>query len=777
MAGTDTKNIRRQDTGFSGAFNKLKEIWAAVILFAAVFLILSFFTYNKSDIAQLASHTVPEAPYNFFGVIGATVAYYLLLALGFSAFVIPLHFVTWSIRAVIVGFKLGWMRFYLKTALFLLTLLLCAVFLQLFSIEPFMLIKEEHLQSVIPLPYPGGVAGKFLTEKIFVTYLGTKGSLLITGFLILVATLLLTDGWPVTFAKWLGYRLLHLFMIIYNSFVTVWTFFSHEMQRRSKTSKASKASKHKKVISPKKKIVSAQETFVEDDEPEPVEKKLPPVETKINQPDRDFEQQVSRRPAVQHEQEYEFPPIDLLKMAPKTKESDETASLKRRAELLRQTLMEFGVEVNVSEITRGPVITCFELTLAPGVKVQRITTLSDDIALALKTGNVRIVAPIPGKSAVGIEVPNDHKSMVTLRDLLCSKECIETKAALPLLLGKNITGKPILSDLTAAPHLLIAGATGSGKSVCINTIIMSLLYTCSPDRLKFLMVDPKKVELSLYNDLPHLLAPVITDAKKVSMGLNWVVREMENRYQILADAGVRNIKSFNNLSREDRIRVSVAKPFVDGIMPYIVVILDELADLMMVAQAEIEDAIARLAQLSRAVGIHLILATQRPSVNVITGVIKANFPVRISFKVSSKVDSRTVLDANGAEALLGNGDMLFLPPGTSDLIRGQGAYVSEKEINGVVEFVRNQWDEPEDDLEDIFATDSALSDDMEEMEDDLYDQAVETVLTLQQASASVLQRKLRVGYARAARLIDMMEANGVVGPHRGSKPREILVED
>lgn len=772
MAVSEMKNVKRQDVSVAGAFNKLKEIWAAVILFTGVFLLLSFLTYHNNDIAQFTTSRFPEAPHNFFGVVGATTAYYILLGLGLAAFVLPVFCFSWSIRVIVAGFKLGWARFYGKTLLFVFVLLLCAVFLQLLSIEPFALFNENKLEQIIPHPYPGGVAGKCLAEQFFVTYLGSKGSLLITGFLIVIGTLLMTDGWPVTFARWLSYRLFRLFMVIYNSMITIITFFQNELQRRAQSAKSPKPKPARR-----KPVISV--TPPNDSNPvtQPVEKRLEPVETKINAPDNDFDHQIMHRPKPQHEQEYEFPPLELLDMPPKGNEGDETATLKRKAEILRQTLNEFGVEVNVSEITRGPVITRFELTLAPGIKVQRITALADDIALAMKTAHVRIVAPIPGKSAVGVEVPNDIKSMVTVRDLLCSKEFINTKAELPLLLGKDITGKPMVADLTSAPHLLIAGATGSGKSVCINAIIMSLLYSCTPDKLKFLMVDPKKVELSLYNDLPHQLAPVITDAKKVSMGLNWVVREMESRYQILADAGVRNIKGFNALEQEQRIKVSVEKNFTDGVMPYIVVILDELADLMMIAQAEIEDAIARLAQLSRAVGIHLILATQRPSVNVITGVIKANFPVRISFKVSSKVDSRTVLDANGAETLLGNGDMLFLPPGTSKLVRGQGSYVSEKEINKVVEFVKEQWEQKEDDLEDIFASDSPLLDEADEMDDELYDQAVETILTLQQASASVLQRKLRVGYARAARLIDMMEANGVVGPHRGSKPREILIEE
>ncbi|MCB1195937.1 DNA translocase FtsK, partial [bacterium] len=473
--------------------------------------------------------------------------------------------------------------------------------------------------------------------------------------------------------------------------------------------------------------------------------------------------------------EYEIPPIELLEQVKQPKESAIEDSLKQCAMTLQKTLAEFGIEVTISDITRGPVITRYELTLSPGTKVQRITTLTDDIALAMKTPHIRIIAPIPGKSAIGIEVPNEVKTLVTLRDILCSKEFINNKLILPLVLGKDIAGKPIITDLNAAPHLLIAGATGSGKSVCINSFIMSLLYHASPARLKFLMVDPKKVELTLYNKLPHLLSPVITDAKKVSGGLNWVVREMDQRYQILSDAGVRNIKAFNALPDEKRLRFFNEKHFEDGYMPYIVVILDELADLMMVAQDDIEDAIARLAQLSRAVGIHLILATQRPSVNVITGVIKANFPVRISFKVSSKVDSRTVLDANGAEALLGNGDFLFLPPGTSKLIRGQGAYVSDKEIHRVVDYIHDQTDEETEPF-DILEQEELFSPISDEMDDELYEQAVDIVKLSGQASSSILQRKLRVGYARAARLIDMMEANGIVGPHRGSKPRDILVE-
>ena len=772
------KKEMKKDGGFTSSFNKLKEVWAALIFFAGLFSFLSFKTYDVNDISTISSAQVPEALHNFFGLTGACFSYFSFIYFGLAAYLLPGFLIAWSARAFVVGFKLGWLNFYIKLFLFASLLVTLTVFFHTTLVYPYSYIDLETLQKIMPHPYFGGLTGKFIAEKFTTVYLGAKGTVVISGFLIVILFLLITDGRPLYAARWMALRLYKVLIVLYNTAVTVVTFINSELTRiRENKPRVSKPKKRKKDVVPKFKPEPEPES-----EPESPDKKFS-FKPKIKQKTKIIESQpveevdFSSRPLKSVEHSYEFPPVDFLELPKKHKESDVKNSLQRKAELLRKTLLEFGVEVNVSEITRGPVITRYELTLAPGVKVQRITALSDDIALAMKTPHIRIVAPIPGKSAVGIEVPNDIKAIVALRDLLCSKEFINTKANLPLILGKDIAGRALISDLTSAPHLLIAGATGSGKSVCINAIIMSLLYSCSPNVLKFLMVDPKKVELAQYNDIPHMLAPVITDPKKVSMGLNWVVREMENRYQILADAGVRNIKGFNSLPTEDRLRVTVTKNFVQGIMPYIVVILDELADLMMVAQDDIEDAIARLAQLSRAVGIHLILATQRPSVNVITGVIKANFPVRISFKVSSKVDSRTVLDANGAEKLLGNGDMLFLPPGTSKLIRGQGTYISDGEIRKVVEYVKAQVEEEDIQEEDIFANPELALEHEEQMDDELYGQAVETVLTLQQASSSVLQRKLRVGYARAARLIDMMEANGVVGPHRGSKPREILIEE
>lgn len=770
MARNKHREAQGNSRTVSDTLNRFKELWAAGILFTSVFLLLSLLTYSDLDIQTVSSVETPYEIKNFFGITGAYTAHLMFMLLGVAAYIPPVYFLLWACRSFFSGFNFSISRIYSRVILFVIIILSGSIFAQLSGSY-----LPAAVKRFVPYPQPGGILGTIIVTKFASLYLGFYGSLLIAGFLFITASLIIADGRPIFVMRWIAVKLFKLFVIFYNSVISIITYCKDEISKETEKFSERKATKPIPAKPSKK--------------PEPAatlsqpQSTLAPVETKIhtNEPqhvdDENLPLQLKPQPGKNlSEQSYEMPPVTLLEKMKQPKESDVTTSLRQKAELLRKTLSEFGIEVNVSEITRGPVITRYELTLAPGIKVQRITGLSDDIALAMKTPNIRIVAPIPGKSAVGIEVPNDIKSIVSMRDLLCSQDFINTKAALPLALGKDISGLPIITDMAAAPHLLIAGATGSGKSVCLNSIIMSLLYSCPPHKLKFLMVDPKKVELVQYNDLPHMLAPVITNPKKASPGLNWAVSEMEKRYQILAEAGVRNIQGFNSLPEMKRIEAAAGDEqiLVHGIMPYILIILDELADLMIVAQDEIEDAITRLAQLSRAVGIHLILATQRPSVNVITGVIKANFPVRISFKVSSKVDSRTVLDANGAEKLLGNGDFLFLPPGTSKLIRGQGTYVSDAEIHRVVNFIKEQFQEEELEMVDIFSAQQSAGEQDEAMEDELYDQAVEIVKLSQQASASLLQRKLRVGYARAARLVDIMEANGVVGPHRGSKPREIL---
>jgi S-DNA-T family DNA segregation ATPase FtsK/SpoIIIE len=457
--------------------------------------------------------------------------------------------------------------------------------------------------------------------------------------------------------------------------------------------------------------------------------------------------------------DYHLPSVDLLDSPPVADTKQMKEDLEDCARTLENTLEDFGILAKVTDIIRGPVITRYELEPAAGVKINRIENLSDDIALAIKAQSIRIIAPIPGKGRVGVEVPNLQSTLVCIRDLLTSAEYHKQKSPLSIALGKDITGRSVFGDLGDMPHLLIAGTTGSGKTVCVNTCILSLLFRGSPNDLKFLMIDPKMVELMPFNGLPHLLCPVVTDAKKAAVALNWVVSEMESRYVLLSKAGARNIESYNE--KQEKI-------------PYIIVIVDEFADLMSVARDQIENAITRLAQLSRAVGIHLILATQRPSVDVITGVIKANLPARVSFKVASKVDSRTVLDSNGAEALLGKGDMLFLQPGKEDLIRIQGALVKDAEIERVVEFIRAQGEPVYDEqiLKDQQKGNLAGGGE----KDELYDEAVRVIMESNQASVSILQRRMRLGYTRAARIIDMMEMEGLVGQFEGSKPRRILVD-
>ncbi|MBC8570959.1 DNA translocase FtsK [Oscillospiraceae bacterium NSJ-54] len=467
------------------------------------------------------------------------------------------------------------------------------------------------------------------------------------------------------------------------------------------------------------------------------------------------------------------PPLSLLKEPGPARTGDENEQ--QNGEILIETLKSFGVRASIIDIARGPAVTRYELQPAAGVKISKITNLADDIALNLAAAGVRIEAPIPGKPAVGIEVPNKNVGLVGIREIIDSKEFEQSKSKLTVALGKDVSGNIAVADIGKMPHMLIAGATGSGKSVCINSIIISLLYKATPDEVKLLMVDPKVVELGVYNGIPNLLVPVVTDPRKAAGALNWAVNEMLNRYKLFADNGVRDLKGFNKLanSKEEE----ALKP-----LPEIVIIIDELADLMMAAPNEVEDAICRLAQMARAAGMHLVIATQRPSVDVITGVIKANIPSRIAFAVSSQVDSRTILDMGGAEKLLGRGDMLFYPVGMPKPLRVQGCYVSDSEVERVVAFVKEAQDADydEDVMEEIEKQAVAekgsggdgggFSD-----EDEMLPKAIECVIEAGQASTSLLQRRLKLGYARAARLVDEMEQRGVVGPFEGSKPRQVLM--
>ncbi|HZJ58384.1 MAG TPA: DNA translocase FtsK [Clostridia bacterium] len=487
-----------------------------------------------------------------------------------------------------------------------------------------------------------------------------------------------------------------------------------------------------------------------------------PAALKDNKGTDDMKTQISQTQIT----DYSFPPITLLEEAKALKESKLSgAKVRNNAKLLEDTLMSFGISAKVLQVSKGPAITRYELQPAPGIKVSRIVNLSDDIALNLASPGVRIEAPIPGKAAIGVEVPNRDISVVLLREVLESNAFLDHSSRISFGLGKDIAGKSIVADIARMPHLLIAGATGSGKSVCINSLIVSILYKASPKDVRLILIDPKVVELNHFNGIPHLLIPVVTDPKKAAGALNWAVQEMTSRYKLFASEGVKDLHNYNN---------KILAADGDG-LPQIVVVVDELSDLMMVAPGDVEDAICRLAQMARAAGIHLVIATQRPSVDVITGLIKANIPSRIAFAVSSNTDSRTILDMGGAEKLLGRGDMLFYPVGTSKPIRVQGCFVSEKEITGIVDYIKNIHDAPTYDLEVIEEIAADREEQISEEYDELLPEAISIAIDAGQASISMLQRRLRIGYARAARMIDEMEVRGIVSGFDGSKPRNVLI--
>lgn len=481
------------------------------------------------------------------------------------------------------------------------------------------------------------------------------------------------------------------------------------------------------------------------------------------------------------ENSYIFPPVTMLATGKKVNAALETEELQTNGQKLVDTLKSFGVQTSILDICRGPSVTRYELQPAPGVKISKITNLADDLALNLAATGVRIEAPIPGKAAVGIEIPNKNKTVVRMRELVESNAFVTSKGKLTVALGRDIAGQVIVADLAKMPHLLIAGTTGAGKSVCINSIIISLIYKSTPDEVRFLMIDPKVVELGVYNGIPHLLVPVVTDPRKAAGALNWAVTEMLNRYKIFADFNVKDLQGYNHMAAVNNYVDENGQPMMK--MPQIVIIIDELADLMMAAPNEVEDSICRLAQMARAAGMHLLVATQRPTVDVVTGLIKANIPSRIAFAVSSAIDSRTILDSTGAEKLLGQGDMLFSPVGTPKPKRIQGCFVSESEIESIVDFIKKSraigYDEKIiEDIEKNAVQEKSKGDGKEEeagTTDPVMEDAIKCVIEAGQASTSLLQRRLRLGYARAGRLIDEMEQMGIVGPHEGSKPRQVLM--
>ncbi|MCX5715563.1 MAG: DNA translocase FtsK [Candidatus Omnitrophica bacterium] len=720
---------------------KRNEIWAIFFLAVAVLIFISLVSFDTDDIS-FQSSGLNDHTRNFAGIIGAYLGWALFFLIGLSSYIIPIVILFWA-----AGRFLGTrpQKFYIKLVGTLILIFAASTLLSMFFYDD----KTMRFQK-------GGIVGLALSDFL-VKYFGRMGSFIITAAFLLLSMLLATE-----------------FLIL--PFIVTGVRWLKELISKAKNLRKTTVLQPKKEVRRPPMERPAGATSRAPIVTQTGERGKPPEINiaKINgaKPKPAPKPVVKKAPLV-NVGNYKLPSMDLLDSPPPIAERKIKDDLQTNSKILEETLADFGVEAKVVAVNQGPVITRYELEPAPGVKVNRFTTLADDIALVMKAQSVRIVAPIPGKSAVGVEVPNSASTLVYIKEILESPDFQNAESKLTMALGKDIAGVPIITDLGDMPHLLIAGATGSGKTVCVNTIILSMLFQATPDELKFLMVDPKMVELAVFNDIPHLICPVVTEHKKVPAALDWVVQEMEGRFKLFAKASARNIDIYNRKveKKEIKLKEGEEEPVK---LPYIVVIIDELADLMAIAQREIENAIQRLAQLSRAVGIHIILATQRPSVDVITGVIKANFPARISFKVASKVDSRTVLDMNGADKLLGKGDMLFVQPGAAKPVRAQGSLVTDSEIERVVKFIKEQRPAQYD--EQILAQQQRTMTMKKFEKDEIYDEAVRVILETRQASVSMLQRRLGLGYTRAARIIDMMEEEGIVGPYQGSKPRGILVE-
>ena len=700
---------------------RLNEVRGVILVAIGLMVLASLVRFDRLDL-YFYTNTPYNPPHNLLGIFGAYLGGLIIFLFGLpTSFLIPL-------LVILLGIK-----FFRHQTPYLSIPRIIGIFVLLLSISSF--IGMFNLRNEYSRFYTCGFLG-FASANFITSYFSRLGGFIIFTTFIILSLALVTE-----------ILISSLFLNTANKLKSIFSSLSNFKKIELPV---------KPRLRPAAKLKINQAESAQEEKGGLSETLLPRPKIQIKtkaQPS----QEVKVRPQELKIGDYHLPALDLLDAPPPLESRQIKEDLEQSARILEETLEDFGISAKVTDIERGPVITRYELEPAPGVKLNRIVALSDDVALAMKAQSVRIIAPIPGKARVGVEVPNMQSTMVVLKEVLSSKAFLEEDSILTLALGKDITGKPIVADLDGMPHLLIAGTTGSGKTVCVNSLILSLLYKGSPNDLKFLMVDPKMVELMPFNGLPHLLCPVVTDAKKASQALNWVVNEMEERYQLLAKAAARNIQAYNEKGEK---------------LPFIVVVIDEFADLMTVARDQIENAVTRLAQLSRAVGIHLILATQRPSVDVITGVIKANLPARVSFKVASKVDSRTVLDMNGADKLLGKGDMLFLRPGEEKLIRIQGTLVSDKEIEKVVNFIKEQG-EPVYDEEILKQQQKSSLGNMEK--DEFYEEAVRIIIESNQASVSILQRRMRLGYTRAARIIDMMEQDGLVGPFEGSKPRRILV--
>ena len=732
--------MSKKDT--DGKNRRLKEITGVISLALAAFMFLCLFSYNPHDpsLTHYVASKVEVA--NYGGLVGSYLSDGMLRIFGMTSYLVSVLLVLFSFK-LFHGGKFGMVFSPVFGFIGLV-----------FAISALLAAKYGTVSSSGVDFDAGGLLGKS-SLKVLHFYLNQMGTDIVLVVILLISLMVTFDVSLVALVRRLAI-LLSSTLLRLKTFIVV----GMGRLRRKKA-----VTKHKKTG---------------------VSRNIPVISDEIGQKEEKKQNEQVSFEFLHSEGTFVLPSLDLLDKAEIRNTRMKKESLIMNSRILEKKLADFGVEGSVTEVKPGPVITMYELEPASGVKINKITNLSDDLALALKARSVRIVAPIPGKAAIGIEIPNYERESVCLRDVLDSEEFLESKYQLPIVLGKNIAGRPVITDLARMPHLLIAGTTGSGKSVSLNAMICSILFKTAPDEVKFIMIDPKRLELSGYEGIPHLLNPVVTNPKEASQVLKWTVDEMERRYAAIADVGVKSIERYNRLVEKEQIAIKkqlsgLSSPVsgektatVPEKLPYIIVVIDELADLMMVAQRNVETSLARLAQMARAAGIHLILATQRPSVDVITGIIKANFPTRISFKVSSKVDSRTILDQLGAEKLLGAGDMLFMPPGTSKLMRIHGAFVSDKEIIKIVDFIKRQGSPLYDKSISSYSPEREGAKTGEEF-DEKYDEAVELVTDLGQASISLVQRYMKIGYNRAARIVEKMEAEGVVGPSDGAKPRKVLV--
>jgi DNA segregation ATPase FtsK/SpoIIIE, S-DNA-T family len=799
-----------------------RQIIGIVLIGLTIMLLFSLFSYNPWDISVL-QNPPGEPVTNIIGLVGAWTSYLAFLFLGLAAYVLPVLTGTQGLLCMYgeelrpgmkVSHKLGWMAL-------LVLCVACAMEL--------MQMPMNAVAAKLNIPFAGGALGHLLGAMVLMKLLGDIGTTIVLGVVVLISAICLFDFQVTALFKDPRGTLGGFFQKMHHWMVPPDTDSDEDGEIQETLPVKTKRKKKEKVPTPEPEPDIFVPASRVDDERSPMDDGLPflpepdledepeaviPIPIPVPEPEivkpktpapgepsvfkTSTEKPASKSADTDDDdlnlpghaergpvKAWTLPSISLLQEVAAKVESDGS-----REEYLRKhlenTLREFGVEARITEVQRGPVVTSFEVLPAAGVRVEKIASLSNNLALALKAESIRVQAPIPGKGVVGIEVPNNKSTVVLAREILESKNWEQSKdwrkgkIALPMLLGVDVSGNFLVGDLADMPHVLIAGATGSGKSVCMNSLLAGLLMSRTPDQLRLILVDPKIVEFTAYRDLPHLVVPVITDPKKVGLGLRWAITEMEKRYKLFAKCGVRNIKSFNNrvIAKQGDLfgADDEEEEAVPETLPYIVVVIDELADLMMVAQAEIENYIARLAQLSRAVGIHMILATQRPSVNVITGTIKANFPARIAFQVAQKTDSRTILDAIGADKLLGKGDMLYLSPSSSKLNRAQGAWTSDDEINAIVDHYKMQGKpDYENKITEKIASQKPDLPEQDE-DDELVTQAIEVIRQTRRASTSSLQRRLRIGYNRAARLMDQLEEQGVIGPPQGSEPREILID-